>query len=76
VDAIFDQGPARALTGPIARGDSATVKHQLALVEGWDAGMGALYRGLGLLAVALAEGDGKIDARRAAELREVLEVHG
>jgi hypothetical protein len=34
--------------------------------------MGALYRGLGLLAVALAESDGKIDARRVAELRGAL----
>ena len=48
VDAIFDKGPARALTGPIARGDVATVERQLAMVEDWDAGMGALYRGLGL----------------------------
>jgi predicted short-subunit dehydrogenase-like oxidoreductase (DUF2520 family) len=76
VDAIFEQGPARALTGPIARGDIATVKHQLAMVEDWNAGMGALYRGLGLLAVGLAESGGKLDARRAAELREALEVHG
>ena len=73
VDAIFEQGPARALTGPIARGDIATVKHQLAMVEDWNAGMGALYQGLGLLAVALAETDGKLDARRAAALRAVLE---
>jgi predicted short-subunit dehydrogenase-like oxidoreductase (DUF2520 family) len=73
VDAIFDKGPARALTGPIARGDVATVKRQLAMVEGWDAGMGALYRGLGLVAVALAESDGRIDGRRVSELREALD---
>jgi len=72
VDAIFDKGPARALTGPIARGDVATVKHQLAMVEGWDAGMGGLYRGLGLIAVALAESGGKLDAGRAADLRAAL----
>jgi len=72
VDAIFDKGPARALTGPIARGDVATVRRQLAMVEDWDAGVGSLYRGLGLIAVDLAESDGKIDARRVAELREVL----
>jgi predicted short-subunit dehydrogenase-like oxidoreductase (DUF2520 family) len=61
------------LTGPIARGDIATVKHQLAIVEGWDGGAGALYRDLGLVAVALAESDGKIDARRGEVLRKVLE---
>ena len=73
VDAIFDKGPARALTGPIARGDVATVKHQLGMVERWDSGMGALYRRLGLVAVDLAESDERIDATRAAELRRTLE---
>jgi predicted short-subunit dehydrogenase-like oxidoreductase (DUF2520 family) len=72
VDAIFDKGPAKALTGPISRGDAATVRRQLALVRDWDRGMGELYRGLGMLAVVLAESDGRIDAGRAAELRSAL----
>ena len=72
VDAIFEAGPARALTGPISRGDVATVRRQLARVREWDRGMGELYRGLGLLAVALAEGDQRLDARRAADLRAAL----
>lgn len=73
VDAVFDKGPAQALTGPIARGDVATVKYQLGMVEGWDTGMGALYRGLGLIATELAQSDGKLDARQVAELRDTLE---
>jgi predicted short-subunit dehydrogenase-like oxidoreductase (DUF2520 family) len=72
VDAIFDKGPAKALTGPISRGDAATVRRQLDLVRGWDREMGELYRGLGMLAVVLAESDGRIDAGRAAELRSAL----
>jgi predicted short-subunit dehydrogenase-like oxidoreductase (DUF2520 family) len=72
VDAIFEQGPAKALTGPISRGDAATVKRQLARVREWDASMGELYRGLGLIAVALAEADGRLDARRAGDLRAAL----
>ena len=72
VDAIFDKGPARALTGPISRGDAATVQRQLAMVRDWDRAMGDLYRGLGLLAVALAESDGRLDAGRAADLRNAL----
>jgi predicted short-subunit dehydrogenase-like oxidoreductase (DUF2520 family) len=72
VDAIFEAGPARALTGPISRGDVATVRRQLAQVREWDRGMGELYRGLGLLAVALAESDQRLDARRAADLRAAL----
>jgi predicted short-subunit dehydrogenase-like oxidoreductase (DUF2520 family) len=72
VDAIFEVGPARALTGPISRGDVATVRRQFARVREWDRGMGELYRGLGLLAVALAESDQRLDARRAADLRAAL----
>ena len=72
VDAIFEQGPAQALTGPIARGDAATVRRQLARIREWDGEMGKHYRGLGLLAVALAESGRRIDAWRAAELRAAL----
>lgn len=72
VDAIFDKGPAKALTGPISRGDVATVKRQLAAVAGWDPGMAELYRGLGLIAVALAESGQRLDAQRAAALRSAL----
>jgi predicted short-subunit dehydrogenase-like oxidoreductase (DUF2520 family) len=72
VDAIFERGPARALTGPISRGDAATVARQLARVREWDRELGDLYRRLGLLAVALAEADRRLDARRAADLRAAL----
>lgn len=72
VDAIFDKGPAKALTGPISRGDAATVRRQLAMVRGWDREVAELYRGLGLQAVALAETDGRLDAARATDLRNAL----
>jgi len=72
VDAIFAQGPEKALTGPISRGDVATVKRQLAAVEGWAPEMASLYRSLGRIAVDLAESDRRIDAARAAELRGAL----
>jgi predicted short-subunit dehydrogenase-like oxidoreductase (DUF2520 family) len=72
VDAIFEKGPARALTGPISRGDTATVRRQLSRVRQWDRELGELYRNLGLLAVALAEADQRLDARRSAELRAAL----
>ncbi len=74
VDAIFDKGPAPALTGPISRGDVATVRRQYAKVRDWDPELGALYRGLGLIAVALAESDHRIDAARAAALRDALSI--
>ena len=72
VDAIFKQGPEKALTGPISRGDVATVKRQLAAVEGWDPAMAGLYRGLGLIAVDLARRDGRLDAARAGELEQLF----
>ncbi len=72
VDAIFDKGPEGALTGPISRGDVAAVRRQFAMVRDWDSAIGELYRGLGLIAVTLAESDRRIDAARAADLRAAL----
>lgn len=72
VDGIFEKGPAAALTGPISRGDVTTVKGQLAMVRDWDPAIGELYRGLGLLAVALAEADHRLDPPRVAALRAAL----
>jgi predicted short-subunit dehydrogenase-like oxidoreductase (DUF2520 family) len=72
VDAVFRTGPARALTGPISRGDAATVARQIAQIAGWDGAMAALYRGLGRIALELALADGRLDAERAAALREAL----
>lgn len=72
VDAIFAKGPAKALTGPISRGDVVTVRRQFAEVRSWDPRIGELYRGLGLIAVSLAESDQRIDVARAAALRAAL----
>ena len=74
VDAIFDKGPEKALTGPISRGDAVAVGRQLAMVADWDAGIGNLYRGLGLLAVELAVRDGRLTPERAGDLKEVLQA--
>ncbi len=73
VDAIFDMGPEKALTGPISRGDVAAVRRQLAAVGEWDPAIGELYRGLGLIVVALTESGHRLDSARAADLRAVLE---
>lgn len=43
---VFRLGAATALSGPIARGDMATVARQQQAVEAWDAPTGALYRAL------------------------------
>lgn len=43
---IFRLGPEQALTGPIARGDLATVAKQQATVAAWDSAAGTLYAAL------------------------------
>lgn len=51
---VFWLGAAAALTGPIARGDSATVERQQRAVDGWDPATGELYRALVAPTTALA----------------------
>ena len=60
VDNIFKLGTVRALTGPIARGDDAVVERELQALAAWDAGIAAIYRDLGRVALDLAR------AQRAA----------
>jgi predicted short-subunit dehydrogenase-like oxidoreductase (DUF2520 family) len=43
---VFRLGPETALSGPIARGDAATVARQQAAVDTWDPATGALYAAL------------------------------
>ncbi len=47
-------GPAKALTGPIARGDMATVARQQKALDAWDGATGELYRALTLATIDLA----------------------
>jgi predicted short-subunit dehydrogenase-like oxidoreductase (DUF2520 family) len=43
---VFRLGPETALSGPIARGDAATVARQQAAVHAWDPATGKLYEAL------------------------------
>jgi predicted short-subunit dehydrogenase-like oxidoreductase (DUF2520 family) len=43
---VFRLGPEKALSGPIARGDAATVARQQLAVAAWDAPTGTLYEAL------------------------------
>ena len=54
VDNIFRLGPTDALTGPIARGDVATVLRQYRALSAWDKRIGSLYRQLGRFTAAIA----------------------
>jgi len=54
VDNVFRLGPEAALTGPIARGDMATVRRQQDAVSDWQTTSGDLYRDFAKLTVDLA----------------------
>ncbi len=56
---ITTLGPAAALTGPAARGDTAAIARQSLAVQAWDAQAGAAYDALSVLALRLA-GQSKI----------------
>lgn len=60
-----------ALTGPIARGDSGTVRKHLSALEGMPLEQAA-YAILGLLTVDVALAKGTIAAEKAEELRSLL----
>jgi predicted short-subunit dehydrogenase-like oxidoreductase (DUF2520 family) len=52
---VFKLGPAQALSGPIARGDFATVDKQQRALARWEPASAALYRALVAPTAALAE---------------------
>ncbi len=57
LDNVVRRGPAMALTGPIVRGDDATVVRQQQALRLWDADVGDLY-------AALADATRRLAARR------------
>jgi len=69
---IQSVGPARALTGPISRGDVATVKRHLEALDRQAPEMGELYRVAGLWCVETALAKGTITAAQAEALRALL----
>jgi predicted short-subunit dehydrogenase-like oxidoreductase (DUF2520 family) len=66
-------GPEAALTGPIARGDSALVERQARAVAQHAADLGALYRALGQATLALARERGELDPAQLAALAAALD---
>ena len=59
VDNVLAMGPAQALTGPAARGDTAVVQAQGQVVQAWHAPAGEVYQTLSALAAQLKK-DGHI----------------
>lgn len=72
VDNVFRLGTEGALTGPVARGDLATVARQLDALAAWDGDVAAVYRALGRFALALARARGEAPAAALAAIGAVL----
>ncbi|MCK4625673.1 MAG: DUF2520 domain-containing protein [Phycisphaerae bacterium] len=72
MDNVFTNGPAKALTGPIARGDEGLVARQFANVAAADKNLGQIYRVLGGWTVDVALRKGTIDAEKAGKLRKIF----
>jgi predicted short-subunit dehydrogenase-like oxidoreductase (DUF2520 family) len=74
VDNVFKLGTAKALTGPIARGDAAVVERQLKALNEFDPRIAEIYRALGVMAVDLSRAQGGADAAGMAALERLLRI--
>ena len=72
VEAAFSLGTARALTGPLARGDHATVGKHLDALHASDPQIEAAYRALGVIAIDLARTQGIAAASALDHLQKLL----
>ena len=76
LDAIEHSGLPRAMAGSVARGDVQTLQRHLASLGELDPRLQDFYRRLALQTVPLALSAGKLDAARAARIRELLQASG
>ena len=72
IDNAFKKGPAQALTGPIARGDTKLVGDQLAALSDWQPRTGELYRLLGQVALELAKKKRTLSRHKLEALKTLL----
>jgi predicted short-subunit dehydrogenase-like oxidoreductase (DUF2520 family) len=68
---VFRMGPVAALTGPIERGDTATVAAHLHAIAGLSPAVNGLYRAAGMQALAVARRKGLAE-ERAADMERTL----
>jgi predicted short-subunit dehydrogenase-like oxidoreductase (DUF2520 family) len=69
---VKTSGPAGALTGPVARGDAATLRAQLAALGEADPPAAEAHRALSLRLLAFAQESGRLDPAGATALRTLL----
>ncbi len=70
VDNVLADGPEKALTGPIARGDIETIRRHLQAIDELE--MKRLYRAAGQWTAGLARRKGTIDDAMAEAVRKIL----
>ena len=73
VDNVFRLGPVRALTGPIARGETSVVARQSEALGRWDENLQRIYHSLGRVAVELAALQGNSGPEALAAINKLLE---
>ena len=69
---IEAMGVIESLTGPIARGDTGTIKKHLTALDVIDPKLTRLYRELGINTIPIALEKGKLDIKQAKELEDIL----
>jgi predicted short-subunit dehydrogenase-like oxidoreductase (DUF2520 family) len=72
LDNVFRLGTAAALTGPIARGDSAVVARQVEALAQWNPQVAGIYRALGAAALDLARTQGTAGDEAYAAIARAL----
>jgi predicted short-subunit dehydrogenase-like oxidoreductase (DUF2520 family) len=72
LDAVFRQGIAPALAGPISRGDAGTVARHLAAMDEWDPRVAQAYAQLGDVALDIVRSLGRVDAGRLDATRAAM----
>lgn len=65
-------GPAGALTGPLARGDTGTITEHLRALERFDAALAVMYRAVCLWGLELVAERGDIDTETIERMRGLL----
>ncbi|MDP2726056.1 MAG: DUF2520 domain-containing protein, partial [Dehalococcoidia bacterium] len=73
VNNIARLGLPHCLTGPIARGDTGTIRKHLSAMSGTIPSLIPAYRELGLQTVPVAVAKGRIDQKQAEEMQALLE---
>ena len=73
VQNVFELGPVRALTGPIARGEPSVVQRQSEALGEWDDVVRSVYKRLGQVAVELSAAQGNADPDALAAIKSMLD---